>query len=171
MCLFGKNIIRSLCTFFSIDFEGPPASSKSWRFNITLLANQQFIEFVNAHSDTFYTMHQDSTVCPLIVWDTLKAYIRGIIIAFSSSLKTKSKDELQHIEQEIKKLEKLHCLSKDPAILCQLDNLKMKYNNINTHSTELSILKAKVCGTRRNGRQITGMAKKERIRRSGYFAD
>lgn len=128
---------------FSIDFDGPPAPSKTWRFNTSLLANQQFIEFMNAHLDTFSAVHQDSTVCPLIVWDTLKAYIRGMIIAFSSSLKAKTKDELQYIEQQIKKLEKHHCVSKDPAVLCQLDNLKMKYNNINTHFIELNILKTK----------------------------
>lgn len=104
MCLLSKSINRSSRTIFSIDFDGPLASPKSWRFNRTLLANQQFIEYINAHLDIFAAMHQDSTVCSSIVWDTLKAYIRGIIITFSSSLKTKSKDELQHIEQEIKKL-------------------------------------------------------------------
>lgn len=47
------------------------------------------------------------------------------------------------IENEIRNLEKSHCLSKDPQLLLQIDNLKMKYNILNTKEIEMSLLKSK----------------------------
>lgn len=82
-------------------------------------------------------------ICPLVIWDTLKAYLRGGIIAFSSSLKNKSRNTLLEIENEIRNLEKSHCLSKYPQLLLQIDNLKMKYNILNTKEIEMSLLKSK----------------------------
>ena len=128
---------------FTIDFKGPIISPTTWRFNTSLLGNPEFVNSVRHHIDTFSHVHRDSSICPLIIWDCLKAYLRGNIIAFSSTLKKKTKTELDCIEQEIRKLERLHSVSKDPLLLSQMDQLKRKYNTLNTRSTELLILKTK----------------------------
>ncbi len=89
-------------------------------------------------------MHQNSATFPLIIWDTLKAYVRGCVIAFSSSLKKKTTNELKCIEQDIVNLERQHYLTKDPNLLMQIDYLKLKYNSINTYASEMALKKSKL---------------------------
>lgn len=111
--------------------------------------------------ETLIEIHQNSAVCPLIIWDTLKADIRGCVIAFSSFLKKNTTNELKRIEQDIFSLERQQCLTKDPTLLLQIEDLKLKYNSINTYAIKMILFI-----TRGNSRQVTSkMDKKKGIRR------
>ena len=88
-------------------------------------------------------MHQNGATCPLIIWDTLQVFVRGCVIAFSSSLKKKTTNEMKCIEQDIVNLERQHYLTKDPNLLMQIDDLKLKYNSINTYASDLTLNKLK----------------------------
>ena len=78
------------------------------------------------------------------MWDTLKVYVRGCVIAFSSYLKTKTTNEMKCTEKHIVNLERQHYLTKDPNLVMQIDVLKLKYNSINTYTSELALKKSKL---------------------------
>lgn len=70
----------------SIHKSSPPL----WRFNSLLLADKTFTEFISKSIDDFLFFNQnDSTSCSLL-WESLKAFLRGQIISYSS-FKKKSK--------------------------------------------------------------------------------
>ena len=97
---------------------------------------------MKAHLETFSEVHQSSATCPLIIWDTLKVYVRGCVISFSSSLKKETTNEMKSIEQDTVNLERQHFLTKDPNLLMQIDDLKLKYNSINTCASKLVLKKS-----------------------------
>ena len=47
-------------------------------------------------------------------------------------------------EQDIVNLERQHYLTKDPNLLMQTDDLKLKYNFINTYASKLALKKSKL---------------------------
>ena len=80
-----------------------------------LLSKEDFTTYMKAHLETFTEVHQNCATWPLIMWDILKVYVRGCVIAFSSSLKKKTTNEMKSIEKDIVNLERPHYLTKDPS--------------------------------------------------------
>ncbi|QHR78449.1 RNA-dependent DNA polymerase [Lymphocystis disease virus 4] len=56
---------------------------KRWKFNVDLLSDQSFVKFIESEINEFLMIHND--VSPGLKWETLKAYLRGSIIKFSTS--------------------------------------------------------------------------------------
>ena len=66
------------------------------------------------------------------------------VITFSPSLKKETTNEMKCIEQDIVNLERQHYLTKDPNLLMQIDDLKLKYNSINTYTIKLALKKSEL---------------------------
>ncbi len=64
------------------------------------------------------------------LWESLKAVLRGCIIAYESSLKKQRKERLSIIEACLNQLEHLHADSVDPDVLKEIAALKLEYNSI-----------------------------------------
>lgn len=83
-CLYLLRIISDHSgLFFTVIFDVSPVPLKPWRFNISLLANSDFNAFINNNLEIYIDAHQNSTICLLVVWNALKAYLRESVIAFS----------------------------------------------------------------------------------------
>ena len=54
-----------------------------WRLNSGLLANADFCDFVSTNIDVFLETNRSDQVSPSLLWETLKAFIRGGFISFS----------------------------------------------------------------------------------------
>lgn len=74
-----------------------------WRLNPTLLQKPDFCKFIRGQIELFC-----DTNCPspnsFILWDTLKAFLRGQIISYTKGIKKKYMAEIE--ELDILKLEK-----------------------------------------------------------------
>ncbi|KAF3854330.1 hypothetical protein F7725_022385 [Dissostichus mawsoni] len=84
------------------------------------------------------------TNCPsspnsFILWDTLKAYLRGQIISY----KKKYMAEIEKLETDILKLEKEFQQSGSKVLYQSLLNMKLKYNTLHTYKIEKAILRTK----------------------------
>lgn len=55
-----------------------------WRFTSHLLNNSEFVNMTSREIDSSLNINQN-TASPNIVWDAMKAYLRGQIIAYTSS--------------------------------------------------------------------------------------
>lgn len=55
-----------------------------------------------------------------IIWEAMKAFLRGQIINYSSSKKKQYKKKLQSLEKEILTMEREHFKTKDAQIFQQL---------------------------------------------------
>lgn len=72
-----------------------------WAFNPLLLSNDKFCNFVSTNIDTFLEFNKTDTVSYSLLWETLKAYLRGQILSHTLYANKECKKELQALSQSI----------------------------------------------------------------------
>ena len=65
-----------------------PQPMRQWRFNSTLLSDSEFVRFIEQKISFFFETNTTPDVSALVIWDALKAYLRGEIIAFTANKKS-----------------------------------------------------------------------------------
>lgn len=123
---------RLLITIPTTESSGSP---KRWRFSSYLLNDPEFIEFVNTQLDLFFEINQNSAP-PDIVWESMKAYIRGQIISYTSGKRNIYRSKVESLENEIKQLEREHLTSQNKEFQQKLRSKRLEYNTITIQKTE-----------------------------------
>lgn len=77
-----------------------------WRFNSLLLKHQDFCDFMKKLIQVFLDTNSHSVDDKFILWEAMKAYLRGQIISYTSKIKKEYMIEIGQLEKEITKLEK-----------------------------------------------------------------
>lgn len=76
----------------------------NWKFNVSLLREQQLVNKINAYldlcTDKYYNIENKS-----LVWDTMKCEIRGIIIKFSKEKRKQERERSDYLKKELNFLE------------------------------------------------------------------
>ena len=57
---------------------------RAWRLNPCLLSEEDFVQHISVNIDDFLETNLDSVASVGTVWEALKAYLRGLIIAYST---------------------------------------------------------------------------------------
>ena len=114
-----------------------------WRLNSTLLKQPEFCAFIKEQINIFTLTNKPSAPDSFILWDTLKAYLRGQIISYTKGLKKKHGAELSALESEISELEKTYQRGPTKDLYRLLVNKTLKYNILNTYQAERAITKSK----------------------------
>uniref|UniRef100_A0A3B3I4T3 Reverse transcriptase domain-containing protein n=1 Tax=Oryzias latipes TaxID=8090 RepID=A0A3B3I4T3_ORYLA len=123
----------------TISREVPRPSGSTWRFNTSLLKDQEFIEFFKKEWATFLEFNDTSEISPSILWEAAKAVMRGKIISYSTHKKRKEKADLLELGNKIKTLETAYAASAQEHILGDLKNLKLQLNDIINKQTQFQI--------------------------------
>lgn len=113
----------------------PPGSPSRWRFNSYLLNDPEFVEYISNHLEVFFETNQDSA-SPEMVWESMKAYIRGQIICYTSGKRKIYKSKVEFLEREISALQREHVLTQNNDVQQKLRSKQLEYNTITTHKTE-----------------------------------
>lgn len=66
---------------------------QQWRLNSTLLSDGTFVKFIQEEIKIFLSVNMTPEISNLIVWDALKAYVRGLIIVYTARLKKENHKE------------------------------------------------------------------------------
>lgn len=120
------------------------AHPKRWRFSNYLLNNSGFIISLNDNIEHFLLLNK-GTASSGVVWESLKAYLRGIIIAYSSGKKKKYQNQLNLLSEDIKKL-KLDCSAcGDENMYMRLRSLQLEYEMWSTKEAECAFLRSEQC--------------------------
>uniref|UniRef100_A0A8C5HT91 Reverse transcriptase domain-containing protein n=1 Tax=Gouania willdenowi TaxID=441366 RepID=A0A8C5HT91_GOUWI len=77
---------------------------------------------------------------PRIVWDTYKAYMRGMIISYTSRRKKERAAKQLEIENKVKLLEETYYKTRSEATLIELKSTRTVLNNLITRKAERDIL-------------------------------
>lgn len=107
-----------------------------WRLNTGLLNNETFKTEMRDKLKTYLEYNDNGEVNPVILWDAAKAYIRGEIIAKSTSLKKEKAKTLLDLQDQLKKLEQAHSVNKDPIILEQMRPVKQELDKLYSEEIE-----------------------------------
>uniref|UniRef100_A0A3Q2U9Z3 exodeoxyribonuclease III n=1 Tax=Fundulus heteroclitus TaxID=8078 RepID=A0A3Q2U9Z3_FUNHE len=61
-----------------------PTKARRWRFNITLLKNNDYCDHFRNHFKTFISENANSVEEPRVLWGAIKGFVRNITISFAS---------------------------------------------------------------------------------------
>ena len=88
-----------------IKFCSQPRYPTPWRFNTLLLSDDTFNTFIAAKIDDFIAINKNDRdpVSYSLLWESLKAYLRGQIISYSAHLNKSRKAKLQELSVKITK--------------------------------------------------------------------
>ena len=64
---------------------------RSWRFNPQLTTDAKFCEYLESNIKIYFETNDKNDTSPTLLWEAFKAYLRGCIISFQSSLKKRNK--------------------------------------------------------------------------------
>lgn len=87
--------------------------NKQWRFNNSLLKEQDFISLIEERTQEFISINLASVESVQIVWEAYKATCRGWIIGYASAKKKEKMAKKQSLINELKNLESKHMM--DPT--------------------------------------------------------
>lgn len=88
-----------------IHVKGVPQKATRWRFNESLLLNKGFEIQIREKLVEFIEVNRDDCENPQILWETVKCFIRGFCISFSSNLNKARKRRFEELESSIKNLD------------------------------------------------------------------
>lgn len=101
--------------------------SPRWRFNTTLLQNNDFVSNFKDKLIDFIQQNEESTDDPMFVWMAIKGFIRNFTSTFASNLKKTRNKQINSLEKQCQLLEQ---------------NLKRKYST--TTDTNLKLCKSEL---------------------------
>lgn len=87
-----------------------------WRLNTHLLSNEDFVNFVSNQIDFFLSTNKTPNISASILWETLKAYIRGEIISYAAYERKLKNDRLSLLTRSIAQLDHVYAVSPSPDI-------------------------------------------------------
>ncbi len=117
-------------------------SCKLWRFSNHLLNNPEALNFINNNIDNFMITNKNSASSG-IIWEAMKAFLRGQIISYSSSKKKQYQKQSQLLEKEISTMERQHSKTKDAQLFQQLQSKKLEYNILSSKEAENALLRSR----------------------------
>lgn len=118
-------------------------SRSFWKFNMNLLSDEQFCQHIDNALESFITTNKLSCVSSSLLWETLKAVIRGEIISYSSSFAKKIKCEQDKLIESIKKIDRQYSISPTSELYKDRLTLQTQYNLLSTEKTERDILRSR----------------------------
>lgn len=77
-----------------------------WRLNEEILEKKENLTYIQNEINFFLKQNWNCEVSNNVVWDTFKAYLRGILIARSNKEKKERDKKLNELQQKIKEKEK-----------------------------------------------------------------
>ena len=114
-----------------------------WRFNSSLLQDHTFKDRLKGHIDMYIAVNLPSAPSAGVVWEALKAYIRGIVIQHASFKKKLQLERLSELERLVRKAEKDFKQDMSPSNLQTVTQLKFEYNSILTEKVEFGLFRAR----------------------------
>ena len=99
-----------------------------WRLNVGLLNSEPVINQIKTDIENYLTENDNGETNPTIVWDALKAVIRGKLIAISSQIKKAKLERYKQLLSDLRKLEQKHNLKADGQTFTQILEVKKQIN-------------------------------------------
>jgi exonuclease III len=116
----------------------PSTSSgyRPWRFNTLLLSDTEFVKFISKEIHEFLEHNRTPGVSHCLIWETLKAYLRGQIISYSARVKKKQQERLKKIESDILRIDGVLSYSPSVDLFKERLALKTEFNLLSTKLIE-----------------------------------
>uniref|UniRef100_H3ANP7 Endonuclease/exonuclease/phosphatase domain-containing protein n=1 Tax=Latimeria chalumnae TaxID=7897 RepID=H3ANP7_LATCH len=115
-----------------ITLKDVPVGPKRWHLNQQLLNDQSFKE-----------INEPTALSPQVLWESLKAYLRGIILAYSSTQKKRYLMELVNLEHNLSSAESSYYKQDTPESYSEWLKIHKELDNLSTKKAEYSLARTK----------------------------
>ena len=126
-----------------IRFQNVSTTRAPWRLNTRLLSNEGFVEFVSKRIDYFLSFNKTPDVSASLLWESLKAFIRGEIISYSAFEEKCRKDKLATLSKRISQIDAIYAVSPSPQLYKERLTIQAEYNIITTNRTTELLIQTK----------------------------
>uniref|UniRef100_A0A669D815 Reverse transcriptase domain-containing protein n=1 Tax=Oreochromis niloticus TaxID=8128 RepID=A0A669D815_ORENI len=113
--------------------------SKNWRFNTSLLKDEDFIKYFKKEWTSYLDFNDTPGTSASVLWEAGKAVMRGKIISFSSHKKKEENKNIQELEKTIKSLEEAYASHQDQETLNKIRKTKLELNEIIDKKTKFLV--------------------------------
>lgn len=138
------NILISDHAPVSLDLKfGLDRGDYSWRLNASLLNNPDFCSFISEQISTFLNNNDKGDVNDSVLWESMKAVLRGQIISYEAAERKRARLRLERIEEELTSLETEYKNSQTTTTLNKIISLKYEYNSIISKNVEKLLMRVR----------------------------
>jgi len=114
-----------------------------WRLNTSALNNPQFVAQIRKEIKQFLDENDNGKVDAVIVWDALKAVIRGKVISWCAHNKKKKQLRITDLSKELKNLEEQHKRAPTSNLLTKIKKIRNEIDLLYTQEIEKNMIFAK----------------------------
>ena len=117
--------------------------SRHWRLNPLLLADEEFIHFISSQIQFFLETNATPEISHSILWETLKAFLRGQIIGYSSRMKKIRMAKLDDISQALASIDERYSSFPSQALYKERLRLQTEYDSLTTDKATYLLTRAR----------------------------
>lgn len=107
-----------------------------WRLNSAILNNTATKESLKQEINTYLETNDNGEVTPDILWDTLKAVMRGKIISITSYMKKLRVQKLRDLEGELEQLQRVHSRTLDDQTKQEIGKIRKQIQDMSTQEIQ-----------------------------------
>lgn len=111
-----------------------------WSLNTNILKDNVIKEKLKSEIRLYLELNDNGEVSPSVLWDALKAVIRGKIIAISSMEKKLKTQKLKDLKDKLMRLQKDHSKSLLDSTKAEINIIKSEIDEINTQEIQKKLL-------------------------------
>lgn len=123
-----------------ISLTSRPRSRPLWRFDSLLLSNKDFCDYISTSIDNFISINKSDSTSSSLLWESLKAYLRGQIISYSANLTKMLKADQIRLTDLILKLDRQYSINPSPQLYKERMNLQAELDLLTTKQAERMLL-------------------------------
>ena len=124
-------------------FDSPSVGNPQWRLNTSLLSNDVFCSTITQAIENFLSFNYSEEINSSLLWETLKANIRGQIISYSSYSNRQRRKTQTDIIDKISEIDRQYAINPTPELHQQKVNLQTEFDLTSTENAEKNILRSK----------------------------
>lgn len=111
-----------------------------WKLNSTILNDPILKQKLREEIKDFLELNDTGEVSQIILWDTLKAVMRGKIISMTSHLKKIKMQKLVNLQVKLKQLQREDGYKGNPEIKKEIKKIQVEIDEIYTQETQKKII-------------------------------
>lgn len=112
-----------------------------WRLNPLLLSEEWFVTFINTQIDIFLETNVNETTSPSLIWEALKAFLRGQIISINASVQKVRLARQAELSELILGVDKVCATAPTPELFKQRTMYQAEFDMLSTGLAERALLK------------------------------
>ena len=116
---------------------------RPWHFSNVLLGDESFVKCIHTQIDIFLSVNDTLDISKFTLWESLKAFLRGEIIPYTSWESRLRKLRLKGLSDQIKQLDFKNSIAPMRDFLKERMTLQTEFDLITTRHTEQLLLQSR----------------------------